>query len=153
MNRAELETLVGSWVENIIAGSDIELVAVDYVKEGRDWFLRVFIDKPDGIGVEDCRTVSLQLSEILDKEDPIVNAYYLEVSSPGLERPLKKAADFHKYIGHLINVRTYEAIDGQKEFQGKLFGFANDIVHIKTDQQEWKIPVDKIAKARLALEF
>ncbi|NLM26053.1 MAG: ribosome maturation factor RimP [Firmicutes bacterium] len=153
MKKQQIEQLVSDWTEEIIANTDMELVDVEYVKEGKDWFLRVFLDKEGGIDVEDCREVSVKLSDLLDEADPIANSYYLEVSSPGLERPLKKEADFNKFVGSLVNIRAYQAIEGMKEFQGELLGLDSGIVKIRIKDKEWEIPYDKIAKARLAVEF
>lgn len=153
MNKQQIEQLVSNWTEEIITQTNIELVDVEYVREGQDWFLRVFLDKDGGIDVEDCREISIKLSDLLDEADPIPNSYLLEVSSPGLERPLKKETDFVKYVGSLVNVRTYQAIDGRKEFQGELLGIEANVVKIEEDQHQWEIPYDQIAKARLAVEF
>lgn len=153
MNRRQIEQLVSTWTKEIVEDTDTELVDVEYVRQGKDWFLRVYVDKPGGIDVEDCREISLELSKLLDEEDPIANPYFLEVSSPGLERPLKKEVDYQNYIGSLVNLRTYQAFDGIKEFQGELLGLESGLVKIKVQDKEWEIPYDQIAKARLAVEF
>lgn len=155
MSKKSLIDQVAEWVESIINDneSDIELVDVEYVKEPHGWVLRVYLDKPGGIDVEDCRAVSEVLSDILDKEDPIPGAYSLEVSSPGLERPLKKESDFERFAGRLANIRTYSAIDGRKNFQGKLMGLTEGQVQIEVDGVRVAIPFDMISKARLAVEF
>ena len=112
-----VEKLVGPIVEDL----KLELVDVEYVKEGRDWFLRVYIDTPEGnIDIDQCAQVSEKLSEELDRTDPIPENYFLEVSSPGAERPLKKEEDFQKAIGQYVFIKTYEPIDGMKEFEGYL---------------------------------
>lgn len=141
----------------ILDDLQLELVDVEYSKEGKDWFLRVFIDKPGGIDIEECGVVSERLGEKLDEVDPITHNYFLEVSSPGAERPLKKAADFENSIGKQVNVKTYEPIDGIKEFEGKLIEFNGEFlqiaVKIKTRTKTFEIPFDKVAIARLAVEF
>ena len=105
----EVEKLVGPIVEEL----ELELVDVEFVKEGRDWFLRVYIDTPNGsIDIDQCAQVSEKLSEELDRTDPIPQNYFLEVSSPGAERPLKKEEDFQKAIGQFVFIKTYEAING-----------------------------------------
>src|SRR6478735_140307 len=97
-----------------------ELVDVEYVKEGSNWFLRLYADKEGGIDIDDCGRISEFLSEKLDENDPIPTAYFLEVSSPGAERPLKKPDDYRRSIDKQVFVTTYEAVDGLKEFEGKL---------------------------------
>ena len=139
----------------ILEELNLELVEVEYVKEGRNWFLRVYIDKDGGVDIEECGLVSEKLSEQLDEKDPISNNYFLEVSSPGAERPLKKDRDYIKAIGKNVHVKTYEPIDNEKEFEGILRDFDGSQVtleiKIKTRKKELVIPYDKIAKARLAV--
>ena len=141
----------------ILEELNLELVEVEYVKEGRNWFLRVYIDKENGVDIEECGLVSERLSEQLDEKDPITNNYFLEVSSPGAERPLKKDSDFIKAVGKNVHIKTYEPIDNEKEFEGILKDFNGDTViieiKIKTRKKEITIPYDKIAKARLAISF
>ncbi|PQD95835.1 ribosome maturation factor RimP [Pradoshia eiseniae] len=141
----------------ILEELNLELVEVEYVKEGRNWFLRVYIDKDGGVDIEECGLVSEKLSEQLDEKDPISNNYFLEVSSPGAERPLKKDRDYIKAIGKNVHVKTYEPIDNEKEFEGILKDFDGSQVtleiKIKTRKKELVIPYDKIAKARLAVSF
>lgn len=141
----------------ILEELNLELVEVEYVKEGRNWFLRVYIDKEDGVDIEECGLVSERLSEQLDEKDPISNNYFLEVSSPGAERPLKKERDFERAIGKNVHIKTYEPIDNEKEFEGILKEFNGETViiemKIKTRKKELTIPYEKIAKARLAVSF
>jgi ribosome maturation factor RimP len=135
----------------------LELVDIEYVKEGKSWFLRVYIDKERGVDIEDCGLVSEKLSEKLDQLDPIPHNYFLEVSSPGAERPLKKTKDFEKAIGKNVLVKTYEPIDGEKAFEGKLLQFDGESlaieVKIKTRKKTVEIPYEKVASARLAVIF
>ena len=136
-----------------------ELVDVEFVKEGSSWYLRVFIDKPNGIDLEDCALVNDALSEKLDSidPDPIPQAYFLDVSSPGAERPLKKEADFQKALGEYIHISLYQAVDGEKIYQGTLKALDDDtltlVIKIKTRQKEVTFNRKEIAKARLAIEF
>lgn len=153
MKKKNVEELVAAWTEEIIDGTDRELVDVEFVKEGSDWVLRVFLDKPGGIDVEDCRTVSQSLSERLDDNDPIPNAYSLEVSSPGLERPLKKDEDFVRFTGKKIHIKGFSPIDGKKELQGTLQGFEDGIVRLMVGKKLLEVPKEQIAKAHLAVEF
>ncbi|RWR14154.1 ribosome maturation factor RimP [Siminovitchia fortis] len=141
----------------ILEEMQLELVDIEYVKEGKNWFLRLFIDKENGVDIEECGLVSEKLGEKLDELDPIPHNYFLEVSSPGAERPLKKAEDFMKAVGKQVNVKTYEPIDGEKEFEGKLTEFNGEAlkidVNIKTRTKTYEIPFEKVAKARLAVVF
>jgi ribosome maturation factor RimP len=128
----------------------LELVEVEYKKEGPNWFLRIYIDgleKP--VDLDDCAKASEQLSLALDEKDPIPGNYYLEVSSPGAERPLKKESDFQKAIGKTVHVSTYEPIDGQRTFEGKLDQVLQDVIVVNGQS----IPRNKIASARLSVVF
>lgn len=150
----EVEQLTHPIVEQL----GLELVDVEFVKEGRDWFLRVYIDTPEGnIDIDQCAAVSEKLSEELDRVDPIPQNYFLEVSSPGAERPLKKEEDFNKAIGQYVFIKTYEPIDGMKEFEGYLLGYGPDLakveIRVKTRKVLVEIETAKIAFARLAIDF
>ncbi|MGY6210310.1 ribosome maturation factor RimP [Cytobacillus firmus] len=144
-------------VTPIVDELNLELVDIEYVKEGKDWFLRVFIDKETGVDIEECGMVSERLSEKLDAEDPIPYNYFLEVSSPGAERPLKKDSDFIKAVGKNVYIKTYEQIDGEKTFEGVLTQFDGETVtvevKIKTRKKNIEIPYEKVANARLAVVF
>lgn len=154
MSRKNIEELVEKWVEEIVESSDLELVDVEYLKEQHGWVLRVFLDKPGGIDLDDCSAVSEKLDKILDEEDPIPGAYSLEVSSPGLERPLKKPADYQRFAGKLINIRTYKGIHGRKHFESLLQGIdGNNNVLIEWEGETLEIPLELIAKANLAVNF
>lgn len=148
---------VSEMVQPILDNLQLELVDIEFVKEGPSWFLRVFIDSDDGVDIEECAKVSEALSEKLDEADPIKQNYFLEVSSPGAERPLKKEADFMKALGKNVYIKTYEPIEGNKEFEGELSAFDGENVEvtvmIKTRRKTINIPYDKVAKARLAVSF
>lgn len=141
----------------IISELGLDLVEIEYVKEGKDWFLRVYIDKESGVDIEECGLVSERLSEKLDELDPIPHNYFLEVSSPGAERPLKKQKDFENAIGKNVFVKTYEPLDGEKTFEGIMTAFDGSILTIemkvKTRKKMVEIPFQKIASARLAISF
>lgn len=137
----------------VIEAEGFELVDVEYVKEGSNWYLRTYIDKPGGITIDDCEIVSRALSAILDKEDYIKEAYILEVSSPGLLRPLKKEKDFVRNTGKEIEIRTYKMIDKQKEFVGVLKAFDKESVTIVNEIGEITFARTDIALIRPYVEF
>lgn len=146
-------------VTPILEAQNFELVEVEFVKEGKSWFLRVFIDKEGGIDIEECAFVSEQLSDKLDAcdPDPIPQAYFLEVSSPGAERPLKKEEDYHRAVGEYIHLSLYQPVEGEKQFEGFLQSFDEEQlvikIRIKTREKELTIERKNIAKARLAIQF
>lgn len=152
---------VSDLVTPILGKYHFELVDVEFVKEGQNWYLRVFIDKEGGITIDECALVSDELGEKLDACDPdsIQQAYYLEVSSPGAERPLKKDKDFEKAAEKQANifVTLYEKVAGNKQYEGHLVNLKADELTIeyrdKTRTKEVVIPRKKVAKARLAIEF
>ena len=138
----------------IIESHGFELVDVEYVKEAGTWYLRAYLDKPGGITVDDCEVVSRAFSDILDEKDYIEDTYIFEVSSPGLGRPLKKEKDFARSIGEEVEIRTYRAIDRQKEFIGILTEYDKDTVTIEyEDETTQKFERNDIALIRLALHF
>ncbi|KAB1437632.1 ribosome maturation factor RimP [Candidatus Galacturonibacter soehngenii] len=152
--RDEYEKRTEDLLLPIIEANHYELVDVEYVKEGSNWYLRAYIDKEGGITVDDCEIVSRALGEILDKEDFIDSAYILEVSSPGLGRPLKKERDFERSLGDEVEVRTYKAIDKQKEFVGILKAYDKYSVTLAfEDNTEMNIARADIALIRLAFDF
>ena len=138
----------------IIEQNQFELVDVEYVKEGGTWYLWAYIDKPGGITVDDCEVVSRALSDLLDKHDFIEDAYVLEVSSPGLGRPLKKEKDFARSIGEEVDVRTFRAISHQKEFTGILRDYDKEKIVLEMEDQELlEIARADIALIRLSFDF
>lgn len=143
----------------VVDERNFELVDVEFLKEGKNWFLRIYIDKPDGIDIEECAWVSERVSDIMDQmdPDPIPQAYFLEVSSPGAERPLKTDKDLQNAVGSYVNLSYYQAIDGEKSHEGTLLEVTEDSVKleikIKTRVKTIEIPREKIAKARLAIQF
>ncbi|MCH1661842.1 ribosome maturation factor RimP [Enterococcus faecium] len=150
---------VTEMVTPILDEQNFELVEVEFVKEGKSWFLRVFIDKEGGIDIEECAFVSEKLSEKLDAADPdpIPQAYFLEVSSPGAERPLKKESDYEKALNDYVHVSLYQPVDGEKQYEGFLQSFdAEQLtlkIRIKTREKELTFDRKNIAKARLAIQF
>ncbi|MBQ6806881.1 MAG: ribosome maturation factor RimP [Lachnospiraceae bacterium] len=137
----------------IVEKFGVEIYDVEYVKEGSDWYLRAYIDKPGGVNINDCENVSRALSDEMDKEDFIEDAYILEVSSPGLGRTLKKDRHLEKSIGEEVEIRTYKPIDKQKEFQGILKSFDAQNITIAMDEEEKVFARTDIALIRLALNF
>ena len=138
----------------IVEEYGFELVDVEYVKEGSTWYLRAYIDKPGGICIDDCEAVSRRLSDILDEKDYIDDAYILEVSSPGLGRPLRKEKDFRRSLGEEVEVRTYRMIEKQKEFTGILKEYDEKTVTIEEDGGNVRIfEKSDIALIRLAFDF
>ncbi len=138
----------------IIRQNGLELVDVEYVKEGSNWYLRAYIDKEGGVSIDDCELVSRALSDLLDQEDFISEAYILEVSSPGLGRPLKKEKDFARSIGKEVDVRLYRPVDGQKEFTGVLSGYDEEKVLLEIDGMgEREFLRKDLALIRLAVDF
>ncbi|ACL21697.1 ribosome maturation factor RimP [Desulfitobacterium sp. LBE] len=137
----------------VITEQGLELVDVEYVKEGAHWYLRIYIDKEGGVDIDDCTNVSHLVSEVLDKHDPIAQAYMLEVSSPGLERPLKKDEDFERFTGKLVRVLTKEVYQGYKEFTGYLVGLIEDDIVLEYEKERMAIPRAIVDKANLTFEF
>ncbi|WP_138493940.1 ribosome maturation factor RimP [Paenibacillus pinistramenti] len=153
MSTPKIKAAVEEMILPYLEDNGFELVDVEYVKEGSNWFLRVFVDKEGGIDIDDCGRISEVLSEKLDKDDPIPSAYFLEVSSPGAERPLKKPEDVKKAVGKDVFVTTYEPVNGQKEFEGRLLSFEDDELLVQVGKKEFAIPYGKVASARLAIIF
>jgi len=146
---------VTDFVLPIAHSEELNLVDVEFLKEGSNWILRIFLENKDGdLTIEECEKVSRALSVILDEEDPIDKSYILEVSSPGLERPLKTEEDFERFKGELIAVKTFKKINGKKEFIGTLKDFEKDkIILILADKQEISIDYSLVARANLTFEI
>lgn len=149
-------------ISPILDSMAIELVDLEYKHEGREWFLRIFIDKEGGVTLDDCEKVSREAGVVLEVEDLIHTAYRLEVSSPGIDRPLKKAADYERFTGHLIKVKTLEKLDPdqrgytRKTFIGTLLGIENGRISLQQTDKKGGIvefALDEIAKANLEFEF
>ncbi len=152
--REEYEKRVEAYLMPVMEKNQFELVDVEYVKEAGTWYLRAYIDKEGGFTVDDCELVSRQLGEWLDREDFIDDSYILEVSSPGLGRPLKKEKDFKRSLGEQVEVRLYRAVDRQKEFTGALAAYDEDTVTLRfEDGTETSFEKKDIALIRLAFDF
>lgn len=159
MSAPKIKPIVEEMITPYLEENGFELVDIDYVKEGSNWFLRIFVDKEGGIDIDECGRISEYISDRLDENDPIPDAYFLEVSSPGAERPLKKADDIAKSVGKHVLVTTYEPVDGSKEFEGELLAFDGETLTVeafvgKTGRKKaYAIPYPKVASARLAIVF
>ncbi len=143
-----IEAEVEKIVEELLVNTALELVAVDYVKE-RDWYLRVFIDKEGGVDLDDCQDLSRKLEELLDAQDIIKTSYILEVSSPGLDRELKKPRDFQREMGKDIDVSLFAPLDGKKVVTGSLSAYDGETINVG----DMAIPMDKVAKVNLHIDF
>ena len=151
----ELQDQVARLVEPMLVHEGYELVDVEIAGSGPHTILRLFIDKPGGVTIDDCANVSEGVDAVLDVEDPFESSYTLEVSSPGLDRPLRKKSDFEKYTGRKVRVKTYGPVPGagdRKMFPGLLVGLDGEIVKVNVDGTEFQVPLEAIAKANLDWE-
>ena len=139
--------------EPAIAAMGFELVDVEYVKEGNHWYLRLFIDKEGGVDLDDCANVSREISGIIDLKDPIAQAYFLEISSPGIERPLKKDRDYERFKGSMVKIQTTTPVQGYKSFTGYLVGIVDANIVLEYENKRISIPRDVILKSNLYVEF
>ena len=154
MAKIKTEEVVFDLAKPITDEYDFELVDVEYKKEGQNWYLRVYIDKDGGIALNDCETVSNRLSDILDEKDPIDGSYFLEVSSPGLDRPLKKERDFIRYMDREVEISLYQAVNNSKNYKGINKGVKDDILTIELeDHSLLEVPMKSVASVRLYFEF
>ena len=151
--REDYEARTESLLAPIAEANGVEIYDVEYVKEGSDYYLRAYIDKPDGVNILDCENVSRALSDVLDREDFIPDAYILEVSSPGLGRTLKKANHLAKSIGQDVEIRLFKPVEKRKEFAGRLERFDESTVTITDESGERSFERANIALIRLALDF
>ncbi len=149
----EIEARAEALLLPIAEENGVEIYDVEYVKEGGEWYLRAYIDKEGGVNIQDCENVSRKLSDRLDEEDFIEEAYTLEVSSPGLGRTLKKDRHLEKSLGEAVQLRLYRPQEKQKEFEGILKAYDKDSVTIETQDEEKKFARQDIALIRLALDF
>lgn len=153
MKRSEIESYVEGLVMPIIEEGNFELVDVEYVKEGANWYLRVYADKEGGINIDDCVAISRALEVKLDEKDVIPDAYILEVSSPGLGRQLKKERDYKRSLGKEVEIKLYKARNKQKELEGFLKAYDDDSFTITIDDEDVVFDKKEIAMMRLAVHF
>ncbi|HIW34244.1 MAG TPA: ribosome maturation factor RimP [Candidatus Paenibacillus intestinavium] len=153
MSTPAINTAIEAMISPFLNEHGFELVDIEYIKEGSNWFLRIFVDKEGGIDIDECVRISEYVSEQLDAKEPIAGAYFLEVSSPGAERPLKKPEDLQKSVGKNVFITTYEPLNGIKEFEGELTAFDGEEVIVRVGAKEYTVPYAKVASARLAIIF
>ena len=159
MAKKKVRDYISEWMEEFGAENGYELSRTEFVKEGQTWFLRVYVDriidgKYDYMTSDDCAIVSQYLSKKLDEEDPIPQNYYLEVSSPGLDRPLLCEKDYLRFKGEAIELKLYEPLDGQKQYSGILKEYADGVITMETENGKlYNIPLEKISKINLAVIF
>ena len=151
----KIEDTIWKMAEPVVLENGLELIDVEYVKEGAEWYLRLVLDKEgeDGVDLDDCELISRKLNDLLEAADPIAQAYRLEVSSPGIERPLKRTKDFQRFKGEKVQIKTFSDVEGKKQFIGILGETTEDTVMIEMEDVLVGIPRKKISKANLVWEF
>ncbi|MCR4402295.1 MAG: ribosome maturation factor RimP [Firmicutes bacterium] len=152
MKPQDIENLVTDILRPMVDGRGIELVDVEYVREGGQWYLRVYIDRPEGVSMDDCEWVNNELGGKLDELDPIPQSYVLEVSSSG-EKPLRRESDYERFRGRMVLVSTYAPVEGRKSFEGRLLGLVDGKVRLDVEGRTFEVPRDKISHARLVVEI
>ena len=152
MKPKDVEDLVCAMLNRIVEGKDIEIVDVMFDKEGGHWFLRVYIDCPEGVSMDDCTFVNETLGKELDALDPIPHSYVLEVSSSG-EKPLRKESDYVRFSGRKVLINTYMPVNGMKSLEGKLLGLVDDVIKLEIHGETVSIPMSKVSQARLVVEI
>lgn len=153
MVKRKTEEIVKELALPITNKHQYELVDIEFKKEGSNWYLRLFVDKTGGITIEDCQLISEKLSEILDEADPIEQSYILEVSSPGLDRPLKTPEDFEKHKDYKVEIKLYAPINGKKKYIGKLIGLIDNQINLEINNERIEIPLNAASSVRLYVEF
>ena len=153
MGKAPVTQSVIELIEPGLLAKGLELVDVEFKKEGKNWVLRVFIDKEGGVTLEDCQKISRLAGDLIEVEEVIEPAYTMEVSSPGLNRVLKKEKDFIRFSGKKIGVQCHAPLNGRKKFTGILKDFKNQSIHLEVDGQLQIISINRVAKANLVIEI
>lgn len=153
MAKQKITEVVTEMAIPVAQEAGLELVDVEFVKEGGRWYLRVYVDKPGGIQLDDCRFVSERMDKLLDERDLIPHSYSLEVSSPGIERPLKKPGDYDRFTGQRANITTFTPFNGKKKFSGRIIGRQGEDVILEVEGAKLSIPLNKVSSARLEVEF
>ena len=139
-------------VEPILESQGFELVDLEYQRESQGWVLRIYLDRQGGVSLDDCAGISHEVGAVLEVKDLIPSAYILEVSSPGLTRPLKKPEDFNRFRNQMVKIKLYEPLDGRRNFKGTLLGLEGDRVRVEAEQQVYELPLQRIAKANLEID-
>jgi ribosome maturation factor RimP len=152
MVEREILDRVCAMVDPILLNEGMELVDIEYRRESKGWILRLYLDKEGGVTLDDCTRVSQEVERSLDVEDFIQTPYTLEVSSPGLTRPLKTEKDFMKYCHRLIKVKTVDPIENRRQFKGRLLGVSENRIEIEVDGGVFQIPLSNVAKANLEID-
>lgn len=153
MKTKDIINKVEQFVQPAIEENDFELVDVEFLKEGASYYLRVYIDKEGGVAIDDCTLISRYLEKKLEDSEIIEKAYILEVSSPGIDRILKKEYEYEKYKGRLVDIKLYSPIDKKKEFRGELVGLLDNNIVIKSNDENIKFDKKDVAVCRLAVVF
>lgn len=147
------QTAVQDLLEPVITAMGYELLGIEFISQGRHSLLRIYLDKPEGIVIEDCEKVSRQVSAVLDVEDPISGQYTLEVSSPGLDRPLFTLAQCERFVGEQVNLRLHTPLEGRKKFKGQLSAVTDGKLVVEVDGKSYEIPFDLMEKANLVSDI
>ena len=145
--------LVTQFAEPVVLAHGCTLWDVEYVREGGEWFLRLYIDKDGGVDISDCEAISRAMDPILDEKDPVPDSYNFEVCSAGLERQLKRPQDFARFMGSSVSVKLFKPVDGAKEFVGTLTGFEDGAVRIESAGKSYTFQKNEVAQVRLRVEF
>ena len=149
----KIKETVRQFAEPVVQAHGCSLWDVEYVREGADWFLRLYIDKPGGVDINDCEAISRAVDPILDEKDPIPDSYSFEVCSAGLERVLKRPGDFEQFLGSTVLVRLYKPVDGRKEVVGTLTGYEDGAVTVTVNDSPVRFEKNEVALVRLYVEF
>jgi ribosome maturation factor RimP len=155
MDEKSRELIQRLWeiVEPVVISQEMELAELEFRREPRGWVLRLYIDRMGGVTLEDCTAISREVGDLLDVKDPILHPYHLEVSSPGLERPLRKRSDFEKFTGKPVKVTLREPRDNRRVIRGALAGMRGELLRVQAEDGLLEIPLDAISKARLVYDW
>lgn len=151
--REKTEKAVYQLCEPVAESYGLELVQVQYHREDHGWVLRILVDRPGGVSVDECGSLSREVSDLLDVEDLIDTSYNLEVSSPGLDRPLTKPSDFDRFAGQEITLKTVRPVEGRRNFKGTLEGIQDEVVMIESDGMKYELNWSEVQKANLVPDF
>jgi len=139
--------------EPVVIGMGYDLIEIEHFPNPKHGVLRLYIDKEGGVNVDDCSSVSRQISALIDVEEPVSGQFNLEISSPGSDRPLRRLVDFQRFVGSLVKLKTVMPLEGQRNFKGRLLEASEDTVVIETDDEEISLPMSTVEKARIVPEY